>query len=52
MSRDDARADQCLPMGTSNCGTRGVQITPRNVLMGDQIDFLVGTTRRRMDDDQ
>jgi hypothetical protein len=30
-------------MSTTNRGTSGVQITPRNALKGDQIDFLVGT---------
>jgi hypothetical protein len=31
-------------MSTTDCGTSGVEITPRNALKGDQIDFLVGTT--------
>jgi hypothetical protein len=33
----------CLQTSTTNRGTSGVQITPRNALKGDQIDFLVGT---------
>ena len=43
-SKDDVRADVevCRPAQRTD-GARGVQITRGNVLMGDQMDFLVGT---------
>jgi len=40
--KDDVRAD-----GKVTDGARRVQITQGNVVMGDQMDFLVGTGRRR-----
>jgi hypothetical protein len=46
-SGDDVRADVSLSADEHNDrGTSGVQITPRNALTGDQIDFLVVTAHR------
>jgi hypothetical protein len=41
--KDDARADEICRRVQRTNGARGVQIAWGNVLMGDQMDFLVGT---------
>ena len=43
-SKDDVRADVAVCRRAQRTdGGRGVQITRANVLMGDQMDFLIGT---------
>ena len=41
--KDDVRADGICRPAQRTDGARSVQIAQGNVLMGDQMDFLVGT---------
>jgi cyclic beta-1,2-glucan synthetase len=48
-SKDDVRADvEVCRRAQRTDGARRVKITRGNVLMGDQLDFLVGTAGRRL----